>query len=91
MPCRETGIRAHHAACDEMNSVERERHEAWQEAEEGDDNTLKAIYAGYYEGLMTAKELNKALKAHQSGDIGQVNAIVFNAARREDMLEHILG
>jgi len=57
----EATLRAHHAARDEMNSEERERYAAWKEAEAGDDEILKLIYSYYYEGLMTAKELKKAL------------------------------
>jgi len=63
----EETLRAHKEACDEMNSEERKRYEAWQEALEGNDDTLKNIYAYYYEGLITAKELNMTLKAHASG------------------------
>jgi TPR repeat protein len=77
----EETLRAHHAACDEMNSVERERYEAWQEAKAGNDDTLKQFYEDYYEGLITAKELNMALKAHRSGDIGRTVAILLKAEK----------
>ena len=71
----EETLRAHHAACDEMNSEERERYEAWKEAQAGDDEILKQIYAHNYEGLMTAKELKITLEAHRSGDRGKVFTI----------------
>jgi len=77
----EETLRAHKEACDEMNSEERERFIAWQEAKAGNDDTLTDIYEGYYEGLMTAKELNVALKAHGSGDIDQVQIILSKALR----------
>jgi TPR repeat protein len=72
----EETLRAHHAACNAMKSEERERFDAWKEAEEGNDVTLKQIYRFYYEGLMAAKELKVALKVHGSGDVDQVNAIL---------------
>jgi len=74
-------LRAHHAACDEMNSEERERYEAWKEAEAGDDEILKGIYAHYYEGVMTAKELKVTLEAHGSGDSGKVFTILSKCQR----------
>jgi len=74
-------LRAHHEACDEMNSEERGRYEAWQEAKAGNDDTLKQFYEDYYEGLITAKELNMALKAHRSGDIGRTVAILLKAEK----------
>jgi TPR repeat protein len=74
-------LRANHAARDEMNSEERKRYEAWQEALEGNDETLMGIYAHYYEGLMTAKELNKALKVYQSGDVDQALSILSKCRR----------
>jgi len=61
-------LRAHHATCEEMNSDDRKRFRANEEAMAGNDKTLRLLYSGYYLGTMTAKELNVALKAHQSGD-----------------------
>jgi len=62
----EETLRAHHAACEEMNSVDRERYEAYKEAMAGSDIILKDIYALYYDGLMDAKELKKKLKAYRN-------------------------
>jgi len=61
----EETLRAHQAACDEMHSEERERYESFQKALDGSDDALKNLYADYYLGMMTAKELNAALKAHR--------------------------
>jgi len=72
----EETLRAHKEACDEMNSEEREKYEACKEAMAGNDETLKDIYEGYYSGLMTAKELKVTLKAHGSGDVGQVKSFL---------------
>jgi len=70
----EETLRAHHAACDEMNSEQRKRYIAWQKALAGNDATLINIYAHYYDGFMTAKELKKALRAHGSGDFEELRA-----------------
>jgi len=72
----EETLRAHTDACDEMNSEDRKRLEACLEAMAGDDDMLKTLYSAYYLGALTAKELKVALKAHRSGDVGQVNAIL---------------
>jgi len=72
----EETLRAHKSACDDMNSEERERFEAMKKAMAGNDDILKTIYSCYYKGVMTAKELNAALKAHGSGDFDQVRAIL---------------
>jgi hypothetical protein len=77
----EETLRAHKEACEEMNSEERERYEAWQEALAGNDETLKNIYAHYYNGILTAKELNKALKVYQSGDVDQAMSILLKCRR----------
>jgi len=74
-------LRAHKEACDEMNSEERKRFIAYQEALDGNDDTLKSIYVHYYEGVMTAKELNKALKVFQSGDVDQALSILSKCRR----------
>ena len=78
----EETLRAHKEACDEMNSEERERYEAWKEAQAGNDDALKEIYAFYYDGLVTAKELKVVLKIHGSGDIGKVWDFLSNASRK---------
>jgi len=78
----EETLRAHKEACDEMNSEERERYEAWKKAQAGNDDALKEIYAFYYEGLVTAKELKVVLKIHGSGDIGKVWDFLSNASRK---------
>ena len=61
----QNALRAHQAACDEMNSEERERCQAWKKATDGNDTTLRQIYDDYYGGAINAKELKKLLKAHQ--------------------------
>ena len=71
-PELEETLRAHKLACDEMNSEHRERYVAMSKAWKGDDETLKGLYAGYYVGFITAKELNKALKAYRRGDTAHV-------------------
>jgi TPR repeat protein len=86
----EATLRAYKEACDEMNSEDRERFIAWQKAKAGDDNTLKDIYETYYQGFMNAKDLKVILKAHGSGDQGQVNAIIskcFQACTKEEISE----
>jgi len=77
----EETLRAHKLACDEMDSEERQRWVAHQEALAGDDKHLKLIYSCYYDGLMTAKELKELLKVHGSGDIGRVMGIVLPKLR----------
>ena len=76
----EETLRAHKEACDEMNSEERERYTASEEALEGNDDTLKNIYELYYSGLMTAKELNMSLKAHRGGDIAGLRNMLLKAS-----------
>ena len=71
-PDLEKALRAHKAALDEMNSEERERFATWRDAEAVNDELLKAIYNMYYLGHINAKELQVALKAHQSKDWGKV-------------------
>ena len=74
-------LRAHHAARDEMASEERQRFIAYEEAMEGNDDTMKEIYFFYYEGLMTAKELKVTLKAHGGGDIVKLFTILSKCRR----------
>ena len=69
-------LEAHKEACDGMNSKERERYDAYQEALAGNDSTLIHIYQGYYIGGVSAKELKEALKAHQKGDVEEVFTIL---------------
>jgi TPR repeat protein len=71
-PDLEKALRAHKVATDEMNSEERERYDAYNEAKAGNDEFLKAIYDMYYLGHINAKELEVALKAHRSKDWGEV-------------------
>lgn len=71
-PDLEKALRAHKAACDEMNSEERERFAAYEKAKAGNDEFLKVIYDMYYLGHINAKELQVALKAHRSKDWGKV-------------------
>jgi len=78
----EETLRAHKLACDEMKSEERERYEAWKEAMAGNDGTLKSIYLHYYGGILTAKELNKALKVYQGGDVDQALSILSKGRQR---------
>jgi TPR repeat protein len=79
----EETLKAHKEACDEMNSEERERYDAWKEAKAGNDAALKAMYGAYYLGLITAKELRVTLKAHGSGDIDTVTAILSKASQKQ--------
>jgi len=59
-------LRAHKEACDAMNSEERERSDLLQKAmADNNDVFLIGILGSYYGGDIKAKELNKALKAHQ--------------------------
>ena len=74
-------LRAHKAACDEMNSEERERYDASQEALAGNDELLIRSYASYYRGYINAKELKKALKAHADGDRMAVETFLANKIR----------
>jgi len=77
----EETLRAHHAACDEMNSEERERLIAYDEAKAGNDSKLIRIYEHYYHGVITAKDLNKALKAYRSGHVDHAMSILDKGRR----------
>ena len=78
----EKALRAHKAASDEMNSEERKRFAAYEEAIAGNDRLLKLIYTGYYNAFINAKELKKALKAHQAGNRRGVEALLNEAEAR---------
>ena len=75
-PDLEKALRTLKAACDEMNSEERERLAAFREAMDGNDGLLKKIYSSYYMGFINAKELKKLLKAHAAGDRGAVETLL---------------
>ena len=60
-------LRAHQAARDEMDSEDRRRLEAYENALTGDDDILKGLYETYYEGIFNAKQLKEALKMHRNG------------------------
>ena len=77
----EKALRAHKAACDEMNSEERERYDASQDAEAGNDELLTLIYQSYYFGYLNAKELKVALKAHRTGDFRAVQMLLKSKVR----------
>ena len=72
----EKTLRAHKAASDEMKSEERERHDASQEAEAGNDELLENIYDSYYFGFTNTKELKVALKAYRAGDLAAVKRLL---------------
>ena len=80
-PDLEKALRAHKAANDEMNSEERQRFAAYEEAVVGNDEPLKKIYKGYYLGFINAKELKKVLKAHRAGDRRAVATLLENKIR----------
>lgn len=62
----EETLRAHHEACDNMQSLERERFAAASEALEGNDGELKLLYETYYHGTMNAKLLKRGLAIHRA-------------------------
>ena len=64
-----------------MNSEERERYDAYREAQAGNDELLKKIYSSYYFGVINAKELKVALKAYQAGDFSAVATLLENKIR----------
>jgi hypothetical protein len=69
-------LRAHKATSDEMKSEERERYDAWRDAEAGNDERLTLIYRSYYAGYTNAKELKVALKAYRAGDWRAVETLL---------------
>ena len=79
-PDLEKALRAHKAACDEMNSEVRKRFAARRDAEAGDDELLKHIYFSYYFGYLNAK-VKKVLIAHRAGDFSAVKTLLENKIR----------
>ena len=76
----EKTLRAHKAACDEMDSEDRQRSDARDEAMSGNDDLLKHLYASYYLGYLNAKQLEEALQMHRAGvDRKEIGAFVTNA------------
>ena len=75
-PELEKALRAHKTACDEMNSEERERCDASQEAFAGNDTLLNNIYVSYYLGFINSMELKVALKHHRAGNVMAVEALL---------------
>ena len=75
-PDLEKALRAHKAACDEMNSEERERLTAYEEAFAGNDTLLNNIYVSYYLGFINSKELKVAVKYHRAGNLRAVEALL---------------
>ena len=63
----EETLRAHQFACDEMESEDRRRFDAFKEAMAGNDKILQGFYGIYYEGHINAKQLKEALKMHRNG------------------------
>ena len=61
----ENTLRVHKDAIDEMNSEDRERLIAKDQADDGDE-VLAGIYHSYYDGEIKAKELTKMLKAYHN-------------------------
>ena len=59
-----------------MNSEERERCDASQEAFAGNDTQLNNIYVSYYLGFINSKELTVALKYHRAGNLRAVEALL---------------
>ena len=74
----EKTLRAHKATCDEMNSEERKRYDAYEEAKAGNDERLTLIYQSYYFGYLNAKELKVSLKAYRAGDWRAVEILLAN-------------
>ena len=74
-------LRAHQSACDEMDSEDRRRYDAFNEAMEGNDENLKDIYiAYYYEGVINAKQLKEALAMHRKGcRVAEIRKFIANA------------
>ena len=62
----ENTLRAHHNAIEERKSEDRERYTSFQKAMKGDNKVLTTLYHQYYDGGMTAKELNTAVKIYKS-------------------------
>ena len=60
-------LRAHQAACDEMDSEDRRRYDAYEEAKAGNDDVLIRLYKNYYFGYINAKQLKEVVKMHRNG------------------------
>ena len=60
-------LRAHQAACDEMDSEDRRRLEAYEKAKAGSDGFILRLYNNYYGGLINAKQLKEVLKMRRNG------------------------
>ena len=54
-------LRAHQAACDEMDSEDRRRNNAYEEAMAGNESVLQRIYGSYYVGHINAKQQKEVL------------------------------
>ena len=60
-------LRTHQAAYNEMDSEDRQRFDARNEALTGNDKILKGLYGSYYFGYTNAEQLRGVLKMHQKG------------------------
>ena len=58
----EATLRRHKEACDEMDSEERKRFQAYREAKFGNNEVLKTVYQKYYRGEINAKQLKELIK-----------------------------
>ena len=75
-------LRAHQAACDEMDSEDRRRYDAFDKAMAGKDDVLKGLYSAYYKGVTNAKELKEALKMHRDGSgLEEIGMFIGNARK----------
>ena len=50
-----------------MDSEDRQRFDAFEEAMAGNDDVLKDLYKNYYFGYINAKQLKEVLKMHRNG------------------------
>ena len=50
-----------------MDSEDRQRYDASEDAFAGTDDILKDLYGSYYSGTINAKQLKSALKMHRNG------------------------
>lgn len=58
----EATLRRHTEACDEMDSEECKRYNAYRDANAGGDDVLKAVFLKYYRGKINAKQLKELIK-----------------------------
>ena len=78
-------LRAHHAACDEMDSEDRQRSDARDEAMSGKDDTLKRLYGCYYLGYLNAKQLKEVLRMHRKGcGLEEICKFIANAKKANE-------